>query len=265
MTSTPQQAAHPAHQLLARAHPLSRATEIFTDRIQHRKLLLGASSPPPPDNRAKRRRLRALKKAHYKAHRTPAPLSAHEKRTLGLHDLSREKLWTSTDKEDIIQREEVLRKLRGLWVGYMQEILELDLASLETFVSAQAHGSKLASADFHGAELTVVRSRCVGRVGIKGTVVRDGKFAFVIVGNEITTGKGRVWTIPKEHTVFRFEVPLPNSESSSDSTLNEHCDPHMIHHKKLKSFIFELHGEQFKNRPPDRANKKFKWRNMPYL
>lgn len=48
-------------------------------------------------------------------------------------------------------------------------------------VTAQSHGSRLASADFHGAEIEVVRSRCASRVGMKGIVVRDSKFTFVIV------------------------------------------------------------------------------------
>lgn len=32
-----------------------------------------------------------------------------------------------------------------------------------------------------------------------------------------------------------------------------------------KKLVFELHGSQFQNRPVDRANKKFKWRNVDYL
>lgn len=49
------------------------------------------------------------------------------------------------------------------------------------FVSAQSAGSKLASADYHGAELTVVRSRCAGMVGLEGIVVKDTKFTFQII------------------------------------------------------------------------------------
>lgn len=48
-------------------------------------------------------------------------------------------------------------------------------------VTALSHGSKLVSADFHGAEIEVVRSGCAGRVGIRGVVVRDTKFTFVVV------------------------------------------------------------------------------------
>lgn len=48
-------------------------------------------------------------------------------------------------------------------------------------VSAQTHGAQLASLDYHGAELEVVRCRCVGRVGVSGVVIRDTKFTFVLV------------------------------------------------------------------------------------
>jgi ribonuclease P protein subunit POP4 len=62
----------------------------------------------------------------------------------------------------------------------MQEILDVK-AGAHSYVSPASHGSKLVSADYHGAEVEVVRSRCAGRVGAKGIVVRDTKFTFVIV------------------------------------------------------------------------------------
>ena len=51
----------------------------------------------------------------------------------------------------------------------------------KAFVTANSAGSKLASADYHGAEVTVVRSRCMGMVGLGGIVVRDTKFTFQVV------------------------------------------------------------------------------------
>jgi ribonuclease P protein subunit POP4 len=32
-----------------------------------------------------------------------------------------------------------------------------------------------------------------------------------------------------------------------------------------RNLVFELHGNQFEFRPADRANRKFKWKNMDYL
>jgi ribonuclease P protein subunit POP4 len=78
-----------------------------------------------------------------------------------------------------------------MWVKYMQEVLDLGNESWRVrnqqqqnqrkLVTALSHGAKLVSADFHGAEVEVVRSRCFGRVGLKGVVVRDTKFTFVVV------------------------------------------------------------------------------------
>lgn len=57
-------------------------------------------------------------------------------------------------------------------------------------VTAQGAGQVLVSADFHGAEVEVVRSRCVSRVGLRGIVVRDTKFTFEIItkANELKSG-----------------------------------------------------------------------------
>lgn len=62
----------------------------------------------------------------------------------------------------------------------MQEILGLKDGKT-TVITPQSHGSKLVSADYHGAEMEVVRSKCPSRVGLKGIVVRDSKFTFVMV------------------------------------------------------------------------------------
>lgn len=62
----------------------------------------------------------------------------------------------------------------------MQEILDLKVDG-KGMVTPMSHGAKLVSADYHGAEVEVVRSRCASRVGVKGIVVRDTKFTFVVV------------------------------------------------------------------------------------
>ena len=62
----------------------------------------------------------------------------------------------------------------------MWEILGLKEGQ-KSYLTAQSVGSKLASADFHGAELEVVRSKCVGRVGCRGVVVRDTKYTFEVI------------------------------------------------------------------------------------
>lgn len=63
----------------------------------------------------------------------------------------------------------------------MLEVLGMKSGHSQAVVSAANHGPRLASADFHGAMMEVVRSRCVSRVGLRGIVVRDTKFTFVLV------------------------------------------------------------------------------------
>ena len=111
-------------------------------------------------------------------------------------------------------------------------------------ITAQSHGSLLASADFHGAKIEVAKCGCLGRIGMKGIVVRDTKFTFTIV-----TKRDEVRTLPKRDTIFRYEVPLPDEKEEAAG----------------RSLVFELHGNQFETRPADRANKKFKWNAKDYL
>jgi ribonuclease P protein subunit POP4 len=73
----------------------------------------------------------------------------------------------------------------------------------------------------------------------------------------IVTEKDEVKTIPKEQTIFRFTVPLPSADDE-DTAMSDGD-------KARKALTFELHGSQFENRPVDRANKKFKWRNVEYI
>lgn len=61
--------------------------------------------------------------------------------------------------------------------------------------------------------------------------------------------------VPKEHTIFRFEIPL--AAETTEGTVGED--------KSSRNLVFELHGSQFENRAPDRANKKFKQHIPPDL
>ena len=69
--------------------------------------------------------------------------------------------------------------------------------------------------------------------------------------------------VPKEHTVFRFELPLPFAPGGKDAV--GECEGQDQAQPQQKKLVFELHGSQFQNRPVDRANKKFKWRNVDYV
>ncbi|OJI96180.1 hypothetical protein ASPVEDRAFT_120992 [Aspergillus versicolor CBS 583.65] len=235
---------HIAQTLLERAHSPDTAEALFTERIKQKPLHLRPTSPTPADNRSRRRLHRLRKKEYFLRHQKPKPLSAREKRESGVYKLPEEEC-----------KYETFKGLNQMWAEYMREILDLGSGSGK-LVTALSHGSKLVSADFHGAEMEVVRSKCSGRVGLKGIVVRDTKFTFVIV-----TERDEVKNIPKEQTVFRFCVPLPDANATGEMNPENAAD----RAEEGKTLVFELHGSQFQNRPVDRANKKFKWRNVEYL
>ncbi|KAI9679365.1 MAG: hypothetical protein M1817_005387 [Caeruleum heppii] len=248
-----------AQELLAAHHIPAEANRLYTEKVLHKPLILIPTVPlsstsTSTDARSRRRQARldkqALKKR--KSDRKPHPLSAKQKRQLKIYEIPPEaRKWA------------IYEGLIKLWVRYVQGVLGLSLGERKAQKKAMGTGqepaevekevrglpvtkevaSKLCGADFHGAEVTVVRSRCVGRVGITGIVVKDCKFVFEVItrGNEIKV-------LPKEHSIFRFEVPIPGQEPAEG-----------------KNLVFELHGEQFQNRAPDRANKKFKVKNLPDL
>ncbi|KAK8208021.1 hypothetical protein M8818_004059 [Zalaria obscura] len=229
---------HIASDLLSRAHSPAIATSIFKDRIKQKPLLLRATSPDPSLNaRAQRQKSGLQKAAAARKSKKPRPLSAKQKRAVGLYEIPKEQ-----------RKYRIYVPLHEMWCGYMREVLGGGLghgqgqeAKALQYVTPASHGPLLASADYHGAKVEVVRSRCVGRVGIKGIVVRDTKFTF-----EVVTEADEVKVVPKEHTVFRVEVPCGGGDGAGP-------------------LVFEIHGGQFMNRAPDRANKKFRLHLDPDL
>jgi ribonuclease P protein subunit POP4 len=167
---TSQNPSHVAHELLARAHSPDTANHLFIERVRQKPLFLRPTSPTLADNRSRRRLHRLRKKEYFLRKQKPKPLSAREKRISGIYDIPKEEC-----------KYEIFQGLHRMWVGYMQEILNLNSSRGNIAVTSLLHGSKLASADFHGAEMEVVRSGCASRVGLKGIVARDTKFTFVIV------------------------------------------------------------------------------------
>lgn len=218
--------------LLARAHSPASAERIYADKIQHRAIFLRPTSPPPQvttrqaRREARQRRIKERKKAL-----KPRPLSAKQRRKLGLYDVPREG-----------QKYVTFLPLHRLWLGYIQEIL-----GTEVYTGGQAAAAKLSAADFHGAEVEVVRSGCVGRVGIKGIVIKDTRFVL-----EIITAKNKIKTVPKEGTVFRVEVPPPEQPRASVAKDEE------AGQNPAKTLVFEVFGDQLSVRPAERANRKFK-------
>lgn len=214
-------ASQPTRDLLAKAHPPESVERIFTEKIEHRTLHLRPSSPPPSVTNARAARRKKRQTAKAKAKQKPAPLSARERRKLGLHDIPREG-----------QKYEIYEPLNKLWQGYICEILGGDV-----FAGGPGAAAKLSSAEFHGAKVEVVRSHCPSRVGIAGIVVRDRKYVM-----EVITKKKGVKMVPKEGTTFRVEVEIP-AEGQEPA---------------VKTFLFDLLGDQLMLRSADRSNRRFK-------
>jgi ribonuclease P protein subunit POP4 len=239
---------HIAESLLARAHSRDTAATIFREKVRTRPLYLRPTSPDPNrDARSKRHYERLQKAKAQRKSKKPKPLSAKQKRALGVYDIPKEQ-----------QKYAIYEPLHKMWCAYMRDILGL-AEGKRAHVDAQGAGPVMVSADYHGALVEVTRCKCPSRVGLKGIVVKDTKFTF-----EIVTKRDVVKTVPKEYTVLRFEVPL---EEKTEYQKNEGDggDGKEEKEAKKKPLVFEIHGNQFSSRAPDRANKKFKPRFDPDL
>ncbi|KAK8081003.1 Ribonuclease P protein subunit p29 [Apiospora hydei] len=220
-------------ELLARAHSPDSAARIYSDKIQHRPLYLRPNSPPPAANaRAARRKTRDEKNRKRKSQK-PKPLSASQRRKLGLYDVPKDG-----------RRYAVFEPLKKLWIGYMREVLGSHL-----YTGGPTCAAKLCAAEYHGAEVEVTRSGCPSRVGLKGIVIKDSKFAF-----EIITRKNELKLIPKEGTMFRLYIPAPVQDATDTATTT----PTDKNDESNNGFSFEILGDQFQYRSADRANRKFK-------
>merc|ERR1711977_332239 len=209
--------------LLSRAFSPDTASRIFTEKVKTRPLHL---KPTEPSTAQQQRRLARKAKASRRKKQKPAPLSARQKRALCLYDIPKSQ-----------QKYAIYEPLNKMWVGYIQELLWEDGTMRQVTPSV---ATRLCSADFHGAELEVVRR-----------------------GDEVKI-------LPKEHTVFRFTVPRPTKEDAEavdglkeEGQTEEQTKEAM--EKKKKDLIFELHGDQFEYRAADRATRKFKPHYLPDL
>ncbi|CAG8977164.1 hypothetical protein HYALB_00003385 [Hymenoscyphus albidus] len=238
-----------AQTLLSRAHPPEIASQIFTDKVKLRPLYLKPSEPSPHNAQQARRLKRIHAQESRKKKQKPKPLSSREKRALCLYDIPKSN-----------QKYSIYEPLYRMWIGYIQEVLDIS----RSLPISSGTAAKLCSADYHGALLTVTRSRCVSRVGVEGIVVKDMKHAF-----EIVTKNDEVKLLPKEGTIFKFVIPIPEpkkegvSEEDSEKTPEDGTPEE--EGKKQEDLVFELHGDQFIYRASDRANRKFRPRFLRNL
>lgn len=244
MAATTASKTHIAHELLARAHSPDSAAALFKEKIQQKPLFLKpTTADDQPDNAREARRRERVKKeeARHKS-KKPRPLSARQKRALCIYEIPENE-----------RKYAIYEPLHRMWLGYIKEILGLDTSAARgygNYVIPKSAGPLLASADYHGAMLEIVRSRCVSRVGLNGIVVRDTKFTF-----EMITKRNELKIVPKEHTIFRFRIPLADDVLNVEDEVKQVA---MTTDKQPCSLVFELHGTAFQNRAPERATKKVK-------
>ena len=153
-----------------------------------------------------------------------------------------------------------------MWNGYILEVLSGEDGRLSLPVTGNSV-AKVCGADFHGAEVLVVRSGCPSRVGVGGIVVKDSRGVF-----EVVTKASKIKILPKEGTIFQVKVRLPEEAikgqgqqgvESSEGIKQAAEEPEPKANEQTKELIFEVHGDQFICRAADRATKKFRWHFLP--
>ncbi|XP_055504344.1 ribonuclease P protein subunit p29 isoform X2 [Leucoraja erinacea] len=138
-------------------------------------------------------------------------LSAKERRELRLFELNPEQ-----------QRYELFLPLHELWKQYIRDLCN----GLKPQTSTNVIQTKLMKADFHGAIVTVVKSKCPSYVGITGIILQEMKHIFKII-----TVENKIKVIPKQNNVFSVEID---------------------------GFVSHIYGNMFQLRSSERSVKKFK-------
>lgn len=141
-----------------------------------------------------------------------------------------------------------------LWMEYIQNLVFPGVHSPEDKIPGkQMILSKLATAEYNGCLIRVLESRNSQLIGLKGIVVYDTQYTFIICvprdeSDSSTPAKqvGGLRFIPKKHSLFTFDVTLPNETEAHD----DQC------------LSFTLVGSRIEMRAVDRSTKKFKNHNV---
>jgi len=196
-------------ELLQKRLPLDIAQRIYTDKVKDKPLFLH------PTTIDKRQQRKIKRQQELSRKRKPKPLSAREKRALKVHEIPKN-----------AQTYALYISLHELWKGYMKELLG-------TLPCPNAIVQKMVKADYHGSILSVVKSKCPSRVGVCGICIKETKGTFVLI-----TKQDKMITVPKENSVFRFELEFGNEEDLP--------------------MVLDIYGNHFSNRSAERMTKKLK-------
>ncbi|XP_034281618.1 ribonuclease P protein subunit p29 [Pantherophis guttatus] len=179
---------------LKRSMP-GKSEEDIEKHLNHKAVVL--EHPQPRRTRQKVRRRKGL--------------SAKQRREMRLFEIAPEQ-----------QRYEIFIPLHELWKQYIRELCN----GLKPDAQPQMIQTKLLKADFHGALMTVTKSRCPSYVGITGIVAQETKYVFKIV-----TKEDRLKVIPKRNNIFSIE---------------------------MDGFVSYIYGSRIQFRASERSAKKFK-------
>ncbi|XP_010889720.1 ribonuclease P protein subunit p29 [Esox lucius] len=120
------------------------------------------------------------------------------------------------------QKYELFLPLHELWKQYIRDLCN----GLKAESNPQTVQQRLLKADFHGAVLTVARSKCPSYIGATGILVQEMKHVFKII-----TAEDKLKVIPKRNSVFAVEID---------------------------GFVSHIYGSKFELRSSERSAKKFK-------
>ncbi|KAG0018977.1 RNase P/RNase MRP complex subunit, partial [Entomortierella chlamydospora] len=175
------------------------ADKVYSTKVKNKVFML--DNPAKDQTEAKEKQ-----KSRRRANKSKA-LTAKEKRALNVYDIPIES-----------RKYELFLPLHELWKGYMEELFRS--------TNPVAFTQKLLKADFHGALITVSRSKCPTYVGTSGIVAQETENVFKII-----TPSNALLVIPKVNNVFTLHI---------------------------RGSVFTVHGNQFRYRAAQRSAKKFK-------
>lgn len=117
-------------------------------------------------------------------------LTRREKKDLGFYSMGR----------DNVKYKDIL-PMHQLWIEYINKVVDLTKVPSKTDRNWDSFTQSFYKADFHGAILSVIRSKCPSYVGKTGICIVDTRQTFVIVSdNDKTT------TLLKKTCVFKLQI-----------------------------------------------------------
>ncbi|XP_077567812.1 ribonuclease P protein subunit p29 isoform X1 [Stigmatopora nigra] len=170
----------------------------------------------------------------------PKGINAHQKKELKIFHVKSEH-----------QRYELFSPLHELWKQYIFDLCN----GLNSKSSPDSVQKKLLKADFHGAIIIVIQSKCPSYVGASGIIIQEFKHVFKIITKQDRIKghfngkclhklrKARLTiTVPERIKIVYRVIPKRNS----------------IFKVEINGFISCIYGNKFEHRASERSAKKFK-------